>query len=142
MEEIKVTPETHPYLNMLLSSLDEQKRMVELLQKRIKLLPTPANEYEANEQEITKILTKHEIGSRVENIKRKQDYYNQYFTEFKKDMVECNANFTMIIGKAEREKKHNAKLEKFLNSVNFAMIEDNIEMKVDFYKRVKGLLKF
>ena len=142
MEEIKVTPETHPYLNMLLSSLDEQKRMVELLQKRIKLLPTPANEYEANEQEITKILTKHEIGSRVENIKRKQDYYNQYFTEFKKDMVECNANFTMIIGKAEREKKHNAKLEKFLNSVNFAMVEDNIEMKVDFYKRVKGLLKF
>ena len=127
---------------MLLSSLDEQKRVVEFLQNRIKLLPTPANEYEANEQEITKILTKHEIGSRVENIKRKQDYYNQYFTEFKKDMVECNANFTMIIGKAEREKKHNAKLEKFLNSVNFAMIEDNIEMKVDFYKRVKGLLKF
>jgi hypothetical protein len=142
MEEIKVTPETHPYLNMLLSSLSEQKRVVELLEKRIALLPLTGTENELNEAELTKILTKHEINSRKENIKRKEDYYNQYFAEFKKDMVECNANFKMIMGKAEREKKTNAKLEKFLNSVNFAMIEDSIEMKVDFYKRIKGMLKF
>lgn len=142
MEEVKVTKETHPYLNMLLSSLNEQKRVVELLSNRIKLLPEATSEYQKNENELTIINTKQEISSRVENIKRKEDYYNSYFEQFKKDMVECNAQFNLIISKAEREKKNNAKLEKFLNSVNFAMIEDNIEMKVDFYKRVKGMLKF
>lgn len=135
-------PINHPYMQVLQSTLQNQKTLLECYEKRMSLISiglATKNEFERNEIEITKIKTQGEIDICKRIIKEKEDYFIKFMNQFVIDLDECNKEFEATLKQARMSKDEN--IVKVLQSANFDAINTNEEVRIHFYKRLKSMLK-
>jgi len=144
MEQIIDRAINHPYLQNLKNTLVTQKTMKECLEKRLFLIHLDyvnKSEFEKNEIEITKIKTQGEIDVLKRVIDEKENYFIKYMKQFVIDIEEVDKEYENIINKAKKKATTNIDMTKLLGSVNWKAVEENIEIKIHLYKRIKDLLK-
>jgi len=130
-----------PYLQQLQDSIDEQKKLLSLLELKVKLLGSTIKEetLESIDKQISYIKIKNELSSLKKVIDEKESYFKKYAIEFEKDWEEVEKNFSQIFSKAKASNNPNVK--DFLQRINYEMVEIEPQTKVYFYKRLKALLK-
>lgn len=144
MEQIIDKSINHPYLQQLKNTLVTQKTMKECLEKRLFLIHLDyvnKSEYEKNEIEIAKIKTQGEIDVLKRVIDEKENYFIKYMKQFVIDIEEVEKEYENIIKKAKIKATTNTEMTNLLGSVNWKNVEENVEVKIHLYKRLKDLLK-
>jgi hypothetical protein len=144
MEQIIDKSINHPYLQNLKNTLVTQKTMKECLEKRLFLIHLDyanKSEYEKNEIEITKIKTQGEIDVLKRVIDEKENYFIKYMKQFVLDVEEVDREYQNILDKAKIKAINNTEMVNVLDSVNWKVVQENIEVKIHLYKRLKDLLK-
>ena len=132
----------HPYIKTLEGTLLTHKRLLECLEKRLVLIHTDyalKNEYEKNEIEIDKINPQAEIESVKRIIAERENYFQKYMAKFVVDAEEVDKNYEKLLEKIKKDKKAGSK--ELLDSVNWKAVEENIEVKIKLYERLKNLSK-
>jgi hypothetical protein len=132
----------HPYIKVLQDTLSTHKKMLDCLEKRLTLIHidyATKNEYEKNEIEITKIKTQGEIDSLKKVIKQREEYFVNYMKQFSIDAEECENDYENILTKAKSLK--DMQMIELLSSVNWKGVDENIEVKIKLYQRLKALVK-
>lgn len=132
----------HPYIKTLENTLIIHKRLLECLEKRLVLIHTDyalKNEYQKNEIEIEKIKTQAEIDSVKRIISERENYFQKYMAKFVVDAEEVDKNYEKLLDKIKKDKKAGSK--ELLDSVNWKAVEENIEVKIKLYERLKNLSK-
>ena len=138
MKEIK-----HPYLKTLKNTLVTQKTLKECLEKRLFLIHqdySNKTEYDKNDIEIIKIKTQGEIDVLRKVIFEKENYFLKFMEGFVKDLEEIDSNYQNVLDKCKEKALKDSNIDKILKSVNWEMVNDNLEVKVHLYKRLKGLI--
>lgn len=134
----------HPYIKNLQETLSTHKKMLDCLEKRLVLIHTDyatKNEYEKNEIEITKIRTHGEIDALKKVIKQREDYFEKYMQKFIIDLEDCNNNYENVLAKAKKISITDEELKHFLSLVNWKNVDENTEVKIKFYQKLKDLIK-
>lgn len=132
----------HPYIKVLQETLATHKKMLDCLEKRLTLIHidyATKNEYEKNEIEIVKIKTHGEIDALKKVIKKREEYFINYMKQFSIDFEECEKNYEKVLNKAKSMKDRN--MIELLTSVNWKNVDENIEVKIKLYQRLKDLVK-
>lgn len=145
MTEVKpIDPINHPYMVVLQETLNTTKQMLECLEKRKVLITidmVKKNEYERNEIQITLIRTQGEIDTLKKIISEKENYFIKFIQEFAKDAEEVDKNYDNVLKEAKAQSYQVKGIADTLKSVKWDIMENNIEVKIHFYKRLKALLK-
>lgn len=152
---IDLNPELHhPYMDILKSTLETQKKLLELLQKRRSYLqeyakshfPEPPQghpyenfdeRYKHNEYLILLIETDGRIAAQNKSVADKEQYFIKYMQQFTVDADECEKEFDKVIKRAQQINTPEMKL----SIVNWEMVEKNIEVRIALFKRLKELIK-
>jgi len=116
--------------------------MLDCLEKRLTLIHidyATKNEHEKNEIEIIKIKTHGEIDSIKKVIKQREEYFVNYMKQFAIDVEECENEYETILNKAKSLK--DMQMIELLSSVNWKGVDENIEVKIKLYQRLKALVK-
>jgi hypothetical protein len=132
----------HPYAKVLQDTLATHKKMLDCLEKRLTLIHidyATKNEHEKNEIEIIKIKTHGEIDSIKKVIKQREEYFVNYMKQFAIDVEECENEYETILNKAKSLK--DMQMIELLSSVNWKGVDENIEVKIKLYQRLKALVK-
>jgi hypothetical protein len=132
----------HPYAKVLQDTLATHKKMLDCLEKRLTLIHidyATKNEYEKNEIEITKINTHGIIDSLKKVIKHREEYFVNYMKQFAIDVEECENEYETILSNAKSSK--DTAIIELLASVNWKGVDENIEVKIKLYQRLKALVK-
>jgi hypothetical protein len=132
----------HPYAKVLQDTLATHKKMLDCLEKRLTLIHIDyaiKNEHEKNEIEIIKIKTHGEIDSIKKVIKQREEYFVNYMKQFAIDIEECENEYETILNKSKASKDKN--MIELLTSVNWKGVDENIEVKIKLYQRLKALVK-
>jgi hypothetical protein len=132
----------HPYAKVLQDTLATHKKMLDCLEKRLTLIHidyATKNEHEKNEIEIIKIKTHGEIDSIKKVIKQREEYFVNYMKQFAIDVEECEKEYETILNKAKSSK--DTAIIELLASVNWKGVDENIEVKIKLYQRLKALVK-
>jgi hypothetical protein len=134
----------HPYLKNLQSTLNFHKKLLECLEKRLVLIHTDyalKNEYEKNEIEITKIKTQSEIDSIKKVIHERESYFQKYMNKFVADAEEVDKNYSKVLADLKKNKDKISGAKELLDAVNWKAVEENLEVKIKLYERLKNLSK-
>jgi hypothetical protein len=134
----------HPYAKVLQDTLATHKKMLDCLEKRLTLIHIDyaiKNEYEKNEIEIVKIKTQGEIDSIKKIIKQREEYFVNYMKQFAIDIEECEKEYETILKKSKIKATTNTDMTDLLESVNWKGVDENIEVKIKLYQRLKALVK-
>jgi hypothetical protein len=134
----------HPYLKVLQDTLKAHKTLLECLEKRMTLIHidyATKNEYEKNEIEITKIKTKTEIDAVKGVIKKREEYFDIFMKQFVLDAEDMEKNYDSILEKVKSNQNKITGAKDLLYAVNWKAVEENIEVKIALYKRLKDLIK-
>ena len=132
----------HPYKKQYLEApLRMHKYKLELLYKRIKLMPEGKTDYERNEVELEKIKTGAEIKALTGVIAEREAYYNNYFNNvFIKDIESLESEYGDIVTAAR--KRTEQPIKDVLAKLTFEQkgVSVNIEEKIHHFKSLKKLL--
>jgi len=134
----------HPYLKVLQDTLKIHKTLLECLEKRMTLIHidyATKNEYEKNEIEITKIKTKTEIDAVKGVIKKREEYFDSFIKQFVLDAEDMDKNYDSILEKVKTNQNKITGAKDLLYAVNWKAVEENIEVKINLFKRLKDLIK-
>jgi len=134
----------HPYAKVLQDTLATHKKMLDCLEKRLTLIHidyATKNEHEKNEIEIIKIKTQGEIDSIKKVIKQREEYFLNYMKQFAIDVEECENEYETILKKSKIKATTNTDMTELLQSVNWKGVDENIEVKIKLYQRLKALVK-
>lgn len=139
------------YIEKLLSTLNTQKELLELLKERALILDQIIEDkfrvgtskiLELNGHKIERIKVKAEIAA-VENVvKERTKYYETYVIDFDKKKFDMEKNWSAVINEAKKRRATDASVENFLKSVNWDILADNVEAKVHCYGQLLKLLKW
>ncbi len=130
----------HPYRDNLERTLNSQKSLLALLEKRMQLQPESQTEWSKNEHAILLFDTKGRIDSIKKSIQEKQGYFDKWIKQFAIDHDECMRDFDATLEKAKRLSHEIPPLKELLKAVKWDMVESNIEAKVALYKRIKKMI--
>jgi hypothetical protein len=133
----------HPYIKTLQDTLATHKKLLDCLEKRLVLIHTKyteKNEYEKNEIEITKIKTIGEIEALKKVIKAREEYFEKYMKQFIIDVEEMEKNYESVLSKFTENKDKISGAKELLNAVNWKNVEENVEVKIKLYQRLKSML--
>jgi len=137
------------YLKTLEATLNTQKNLLHLLTERkefiLERIQNFSQTIDVDKLELNKLkIELIEIESRLETVhkvvKEKYDYFIAFAEQFDKKKAEADTHYKEILARARASVKSKPKLEALLNSVNWEMLDENIEMKVDLYFRLKDLV--
>ena len=133
------------YLGNLKNLLNDDKTLLECLEKRIrfnnqKLLNLNISDEEANEITIQNIKSKAEIKSIQSSIDVRTKHYNEFIKLMEKDIEEMNSKYNLYLKKANDLKTKNPEIKSILDSVSLEKLNDSIENKVFFFKKLKSLI--
>jgi hypothetical protein len=134
----------HPYAKVLQDTLATHKKMLDCLEKRLTLIHidyATKNEHEKNEIEIIKIKTQGEIDSIKKVIKQREEYFLNYMKQFAIDVEECENEYETVLQKSKIKATTNTDMTELLGSVNWKGVDENIEVKIKLYQRLKALVK-
>jgi len=131
----------HPYMEKLQGTLAQHKKLLSHLELRMVLIgQNSANlsEYDINENEIIKIKTEGEIDILKRTITEKEGYFKKFMQQFVIDLDDMEKNYDTILQKAKDSKKD--AIRDVLYKVKWDVLENNTEVKLHFYKRLKKLI--
>jgi hypothetical protein len=129
---------------VLQDTLKVHKTLLECLEKRMTLIHidyATKNEYEKNEIEITKIKTKTEIDAVKGVIKKREEYFDSFMKQFVLDAEEMEKNYDSILDRIKTNQNKITGAKDLLYAVNWKAVEENIEVKINLFKRLKDLIK-
>lgn len=133
-----------PYLEKMLSSLDDAKQLLKLHEEKIKVATLkPLNwkdKYDEIEIKISCMKSIGEINSIKKVILEKESYFKSYYTQWEKDTAEMSVNFENVFAKCVELSKTNENLKEKIDKIDMNFIETNLEAKVYIYRRLKGLI--
>ena len=130
-----------PYLQQLQDSIDEQKKLLSLLELKRKLLGSIIKEetLESIDKQISYIKIGNELSSLKKVIDDKESYFKKYSIVFEKDLEEVENNFSQLFSKAKES--NNPTVKDLLQKINYEMLKREPQTKVYVYKRLKAALK-
>jgi hypothetical protein len=132
-----------PYLDRLLSTLENIKELVRLHEEKIKIAsiePFDRLAYDNVEIKISCLKSEGEINTLKRVLSEKEDYFKDYYANWEKDSLEMDNNFNDVFSKCIELSKTNENLKSALSKIDMSKIEDNREARVYVYRRLKGLL--
>lgn len=133
--------ENFPYLGRVKNSIDQLKKLVDLLNVRKELAKSDwetLSPYMQNEREITVLKTELELARVHKNIIEKENYLDQYINHVNKNMAEMEKNWDWIM---EQSKKIEAKDPVWageVEAVDKSDFDTNFEYKLAHYLSVKA----
>jgi hypothetical protein len=129
---------------VLQDTLKVHKTLLECLEKRMTLIHidyATKNEYEKNEIQITKIKTKTEIDAVKGVIKKREEYFDSFMKQFVLDAEDMDKNYDSFLEKVKTNQNKITGAKDLLYAVNWKTVEENIEVKINLFKRLKDLIK-
>lgn len=141
-EEKKIS---HPYLDVLQKTLDKHYALLKCLELRNKLLADSReekDEYNKNESDILTFKTEREIMTIKSVIKEKEKYFSEFIQQFIKDKEEMDKRYDDMLKNAKMlsDPSKRPDIYNLLNSVKWDVVETDIEVKLNLYKRLKNLM--
>jgi len=140
-KSMKMQMDKFPYLSNLKESISNLKTIIELYQKRKKLIgenKDSLSEYEKNEIEIKIWLTNKDLSSAYKDLSDRELKFKELYKFYNDNLNEVSINFETIYSQAKKSKEENIKeeLEKY-KGFDFA---ENYEAKIHLYSTLKKLL--
>ena len=133
-----IAKQRHPYKEHLQSLLNGQKRMLELLEKRMSIKSAFRDEYERNEHEILLIKTQGEINAIKKSIAIKEKYFIEWAQQFLIDLDECEKHWENVMDKAKTSKDKT--VQGLYSKIVWDAVNSDVEVKVDMYNRFKKMV--
>lgn len=141
---------SHPYANRLQENLRTQRKMEELLQKKINLLTEMTETVEKTvgfldntqseklvhyDHQIQLIKTQGELDILRKIIYEKDMYYKEYMVQFEKDIKEVDEKFKRLVDIAKKSTKPN--VVKLIADIKWDRVDNDDEVKIAVYKQLK-----
>lgn len=133
-----------PHLQHTKNSIDTLKNLVELLNKRKRIIENSTEElkpYEQNERQIALIKTDIELAKVHTGIKQKEIYFKDFSNNVTTYLKEIEEKWDTLMEKARKTaNNNNPDLKKLLDEADHTEFEKNWELKINHYIRVKVLV--
>lgn len=130
-------------MEKLQGTLNTSKELLGCLEKRLVLIGQDAanqNDFQRNENQILRIKTLGEIDSLKKIIEAKEQYFIKYMHQFVRDLELMENQYESLLHKAQQQANKNDELRNLLYSVKWDIVEENIEVKLILFKRLKKIL--
>ncbi|MEI7510225.1 MAG: hypothetical protein WCJ62_12260 [Flavobacterium sp.] len=148
MENTTVLPsallnEKSMYIKINLEKVEKIGKMIELLNKRKEIINNEQvglPDFESNERQILLLKTDYELAKHHKNcidIKKEIDGYIEKATDV---ITEMDTRWGEIIAKAKKEGVHKKDIRDILKSMDDVDIEDNIDVKINYYLHLKSMV--
>lgn len=134
--------EKFPYLQIQKESVATLKSLIDLLNKRIKLLQGKDNvsDYESNEDKITKIKTEIELAKLHTQVIQKEKTIKEYVDNITDYLKEIETNWDIVIAKANEKVKTNKLIAEIIEEGGKQDFTKNYEYKIAHYIQLKNAL--
>lgn len=96
-------------------------------------------EWEFNEKKILYLKGKSEINALSRVYKEKLQYFEKFSIQFEQRKIEMEQNYERILNLAKKLELTNPIIKQHLENTNWEMVMSSIEVKVNFYERLKKL---
>lgn len=146
-KEMEIDFSKFPSIEFNKSQLEQQKRLVEKLNKRkelaVKRDDLGIDEYEANEREILLIQTDVQLANAHAAILKKEASIKDYIDNTIKPNYEAisGISFTNLLENAKLRAVKDHTMRKYLSSTDWSVIAENWDYKINFYLSVKKYLQ-
>lgn len=131
-----------PYLQIQKDSVATLKSLIDLLNKRIKLLQEKSivSDYESNENKITKIKTEIELAKLHTQVIQKEKTIKEYVDSITEYLKEIETNWDDVIAKANDKVKTNKLIAEIIEQGSKQDFTKNYEYKIAHYIQLKNAL--
>ncbi len=131
-----------PYLQIQKDSVATLKSLIDLLNKRIKLLHSKENvsDYEGNEDKITKIKTEIELAKLHTQVVQKENTIKEYVDNITQYLKEIETEWDNVIAKANQKIKTNKLVAQLIEQGSKQDFTKNYEYKIAHYIHLKNAL--
>lgn len=141
------------YLQQLEKGLQEHHDLLETLKRKAACLSGAIDKWDENQAPVYNLTidylnakidlfdTNARISSLSAVINEKKNYFNQYAAHIKSDMDDMEKNYNRVYAEVNAKRGFIKGAAELLSSVNMQAVKENIEAKMEFYKRLKALLK-
>jgi hypothetical protein len=138
---ITLPMEKFKHLQITKDSIEQLKGLVELLNKRKKLILADEENltpYEFNERKISLVKTDIELAKVHSTIIQKEMYFKDFVDKATSVLKEIDKRWVEIMEKAEKKSAKDEPLSKLLQEGKGKDFESNLEEKIAFYINVKN----
>lgn len=131
-----------PYLKIQRDSVATTKSLIELLNKRLKLLKNESDcsDYQANENKIVEIKTGIELAKLHTQVIQKENTIKEYSDNITFYLKEIEENWDSVIAKANDKAKNNKLIAELIEKGGKQDFTKNFEYKIAHYIQLKNAL--
>ena len=133
-----------PYISELKATLDTQKELLSLLEKKIYELEKNRVFSDESIESLNLQIDLIDTQARMETVKKvitqKSDYFEKFAKNFEVEYSEMLSNYKAVMERAEKLKFKIPQIEMLLKAANPVVLEENREARLFFYKKIKALL--
>lgn len=158
-ETLAPAPLLHPHMDVLQTTLERQKYLLELLEsKKRKLnemidsnvlqLPEADSSFELQQMEyviinykIDLLKIEDQIKAQKRSVQVKEQHFIEYMKQFVIDCNDCDKFYDIVIDKATKMATSNKNIKDIMDKVVWSAVEKNVEVKIDLFKRLVKLTK-
>ena len=133
-----------PYISELKATLDTQKELLSLLEKKAYELEKNRVFSDESIESLNLQIDLIDTQARMETVRKvitqKSDYFEKFAKNFEVEYSEMLTNYKLVMERAEKLKFKIPQIEMLLKSCDPIELEKNREVRLFFYKKVKALL--
>jgi hypothetical protein len=133
-----------PYISELKATLDTQKELLSLLEKKVYELEKNRVFSDESIESLNLQIDLIDTQARMETVKKviaqKSDYFEKFAKNFEIEYSEMLTNYKVVMERAEKLKFKIPQLETLLKSSDPEILEKNREARLFFYKKIKSQL--
>lgn len=140
---ITLPMEKFKHLQITKDAIEQLKGLVELLNKRKKLILADEENltpYEQNERKISMVKTDIELAKLHSTIIQKEMYFKDFVTNATNVLQEMDKRWAEIMDKADKKSAKDEVLLKLLEEGKTKDFDNNLEEKIAFYIKVKNIV--
>lgn len=140
---ITLPMEKFKHLQITKDAIEQLKGLVELLNKRKKLILAEEENltpYEQNERKISMVKTDIELAKLHSTIIQKEMYFKDFVTNATNVLQEMDKRWAEIMDKADKKSAKDEVLLKLLEEGKTKDFDNNLEEKIAFYIKVKNIV--
>ncbi len=129
-----------PYMKKLQETMQPMKDLLSYYKERLRFIEEEKdlkNLREQNEDKILKIKTIQEIDVLEKILFQKNQYFENYSRQFELDLKDAKKNFKTVVSKAWVKAGKNEVLMNLMKRANFKEAENNDEVLVIMYNKLK-----
>ncbi len=138
---MKMQMDKFPYLSNLKESISNLKIVIELYQKRKKLIgenKDSLSEYEKNEIEIKIFLTNKDLANAFKDLNDRETKFKELYKFYSDNLNEVSISFEDVLSQAKKSKDE--KIIEEISKYKSFDFKENYEAKIHLYSTLKKLL--